>query len=78
MKIAFQDRPVIFVDLEASGLGRESYPIEVGWSVRVNGAQLGEVEALDGKARALTLTVAPPGTVAAGDVFEATPPARAE
>ena len=33
MKIAFQDRPVIFVDLEASGLGRESYPIEVGWSV---------------------------------------------
>ena len=33
MKITFQDRPVIFVDVEASGLGRESYPIEVGWSV---------------------------------------------
>ena len=67
------------VDVEARRLTVQSlHGIEVGWSVRVNGAQLGEVEALDGKARALTLTVAPPGTVAAGDVFEATPPARAE
>lgn len=32
MKITFRDRPVIFVDLEASGLKRDSYPIEVGWS----------------------------------------------
>jgi len=32
MKIIFRDRPVIFIDLEASGLHKESYPIEIGWS----------------------------------------------
>ena len=31
MKITFRDRPIIFIDLEASGLHKDSYPIEVGW-----------------------------------------------
>lgn len=32
MKITFRDQPVVFVDLEASGIHVGSYPIEVGWS----------------------------------------------
>jgi len=32
MNITFRDHPVIFVDLEASGLDAASYPIEIGWS----------------------------------------------
>jgi hypothetical protein len=32
MKITYRDRPVVFVDLEASGLDAASYPIEIGWS----------------------------------------------
>lgn len=31
MKLSFRDRPIVFIDLEASGLDRHSFPVEIGW-----------------------------------------------
>ncbi len=33
MRLSFRRRPLVFVDVEASGLSPGSFPIEIGWSV---------------------------------------------
>ena len=35
--LTYKDRPILFVDLEASALDPDSYPVEVGWSPGLDG-----------------------------------------
>lgn len=36
--LTYKDRPILFIDLEASALDPQSYPVEVGWSPGLDGA----------------------------------------